>query len=126
MVTVFFKRGIDNYTIYLYTFCFLLFIVVSLVYIKQCVELSTTTSKTVIQNITKKVMEINVQDSIGSTLMKVPDENNEISGRENNTYKIVRETNEITSNLMYLLSVFFFLVFVVAQRVSLEEDKVLE
>ena len=124
MVTVFIKRVIDNYTIYLYTFFFLLFIVVSLVYIKQCVELSTTTSKTVIRNITKKVMEVNVQDSIGSTLMKVPDENNDISGQEKNTYKIVRETNEITSNLMYLLSLFFFVAFVVAQKVLVEEDKV--
>jgi hypothetical protein len=69
-------------------------------------------------------MEVNVQDSIGSTLMKVPDENNDISGQENNTYKIVRKTNEITSNLMYLLSLFFFVAFVVAQKVLVKEDKV--
>lgn len=129
MVTVSVIRIVHNHTIFLYTFFFLLFLFLTIVYIKQCLELTTKLSKTTIENITNKVVEVNVPESKNLMIRSQPQnestvKNYDISFENEKTYEMDPKMNETTSNLMYMLCLFFVLTYVMtATRRKLTRPK---
>ena len=117
MVTVSVIRIVHNHTIFLYTFFFLLFLFLTIVYIKQCLKFTTKLSKTTIENITNKIVEVKVPESKNFMIRSQPQNENtvknyDISLENEKTYEMDPKINETTSNLMYMLCLFFVLTYV--------------
>ena len=117
MVTVSVIRIVHNHTIFLYTFFFLLFLFLTIVYIKQCLKFTTKLSKTTIENITNKIVEVKVPESKNFMIRSQPQnestvKNYDISLENEKTYEMDPKINETTSNLMYMLCLFFVLTYV--------------
>lgn len=117
MVTVSVIRIVNNHTIFLYTFFFLLFLFLTIVYINQCLKLTTKLSKTTIENITNKIVEVKVPESKNFMIRSQPQnestvKNYDISLENEKTYEMDHKMNETTSNLMYMLCLFFVLTYV--------------
>ena len=129
MVTVSVIRIVHNHTIFLYTVFFLLFLFLTIVYIKQCLKFTTKLSKTTIENITNKIVEVNVPESKNFMIRSPPQnestvKNYDISLENEKTYEMDPKINETTSNLMYMLCLFFVLTYVMtATRRQLTRPK---
>lgn len=129
MVTVSVIRIVNNHTIFLYTFFFLLFLFLTIVYINQCLKLTTKLSKTTIENITNKIVEVKVPESKNFMIRSQPQnestvKNYDISLENEKTYEMDPKINETTSNLMYMLCLFFVLTyFMTATRRKLTRPK---